>query len=178
MNKDLEKILFNENELAAAVKRLGSCITADFAGKPLVCVCILKGSMIFAADLLRSIDLDLRFDVMQVSSYGAGSVSSGKLKIIKDLSVDVAGANVLIIEDIIDSGVTMSALVPYIREKGAESVRVCSLLSKPDRRAVNVAIDYLGYEIPDEFVVGYGLDYGDRYRNLPYVGILKRACYE
>ncbi len=178
MNKDLEKILFDEKDLAAAVKRLGACITAYFAGKPLVCVCILKGSMIFAADLLRSIDLDLRFDVMQVSSYGTGTVSSGKLKIIKDLSADVAGANVLIIEDIIDSGVTMSALVPYIKEKGAAGVSVCALLSKPERRVTDVAIDYLGYEIPDEFVVGYGLDYGDRYRNLPYVGVLKRECYE
>lgn len=178
MHKDAEKILIDENALRDAVKRLGEQITRDYAGKELVCVCILKGSMIFASDILRNIRLDTRFDVMQVSSYGSETVSSGKLKIKKDLSIDVTGADVLIIEDIIDSGITMSALVPYITGKGAASVKICSLLSKPSRRVLDIEADYLGFDVPDEFVIGYGLDYNDMYRNLPYVGVLKRECYE
>ncbi len=179
MHKDVERVLLSEEKIKKINKRVADEINRDYGGGSIVCICILKGSMIFAADLMRLIDADVRFDVMQVSSYGSGTVSSGSLKIKKDLSIDISGAEVIVIEDIVDSGITMSRLIPYLTEtKNAASVKVCSMLSKPSRREVDVPIDYLGAEIPDEFVIGYGLDYNDKYRNLPYIGVLKRECYE
>ena len=178
MNKDVERILFTESEIADCVKELGRQITEDYRGKELVAAVIMKGSLMFAADLLRHIDIPLRVDFMQVSSYGASTVSSGKLEIKRDLEEDIAGKHLLIIEDIVDSGNTLYNLKKHLENSKAESVRICALLSKPERRETEVEVEYIGKVIPDEFVVGYGLDFNQRYRNLPYIGILKREVYE
>lgn len=178
MHKDVERILFTESEIADCVKELGRQITEDYRGKELVAAVIMKGSLMFAADLLRHIDIPLRIDFMQASSYGASTVSSGKLEIKRDLEEDIAGKHLLIIEDIVDSGNTLYNLKKHLKNSAAESVRICSLLSKPERRETEVEVEYIGKVIPDEFVVGYGLDFNQRYRNLPYIGILKREVYE
>ena len=178
MHKDVERILFTESEIADCVKELGRQITEDYRGKELVAAVIMKGSLMFAADLLRHIDIPLRIDFMQTSSYGASTVSSGKLEIKRDLEEDIAGKHLLIIEDIVDSGNTLYNLKKHLKNSAAESVRICSLLSKPERRETEVEVEYIGKVIPDEFVVGYGLDFNQRYRNLPYIGILKREVYE
>ena len=176
MNKDLQEILITEDKIRETVGALAKRINADYAGKQLILMIILKGSAVFSTDLMRMLDIDIMIDFMQVSSYGAGSVS-GELVIKKDCENDVNGKNVLIIEDIIDSGNTLAALRSVLEERGA-NVEICSFLSKPDRRETEVSAKYIGMEIPDEFVVGYGLDYAEMYRNLPYVGILKREVYE
>ena len=165
MNKDLQGILVTEDKIRETVSALAKRINADYAGKTLILMIILKGSAVFSTDLMRMLDMNVLIDFMQVSSYGAGSVS-GELIIKKDCENDVNGKDVQIIEDIIDSGNTVA------------NVEICALLSKPDRRETEVSAKYIGMEIPDEFVVGYGLDYAERYRNLPYVGILKREVYE
>lgn len=181
MNCDVEKILISEAELDEITTRLAGQIDTDYAGedKNLLLLCILKGSLMFMSDLMKKLTVPLEIDCMRVSSYGAGTVSTGSVNIILDLiRPDIDKCDILIIEDIIDSGKTLSYLTGYLRGKGARSVRTCTLLDKPSRRVVEFVPDYVGREIPDEFVVGYGLDYAERYRALPYVGILKPEVYQ
>ena len=177
MYNDLERIMFDEATLKAKVAELGAVITEEYRGKNPLMVGILNGAMVFYTDLIRQVRIPIETDFMRVSSYGAASVSSGNVKIKKDLDVDIIGRHVIVVEDIIDSGNTMAALLKYLSNRGAASVKLGALFSKPSRREVEVKIDYLGWEIPDEFIVGYGLDYAERYRNLPEVGILKREVY-
>lgn len=169
----IKKVLIDEQKIEKRVQELGEQIEKDYQGKEPVVVAILKGSIIFYGDLVRKIKLPIRFDTMAVSSYGSGTQSSGNVKIKKDLSRDISGEDVLIIEDIIDSGNTMKALTSLLEHRGAKSIKVCAFLDKPSRRQVDFKADYIGYSIPDEFVVGYGLDYDEKYRNLPYVGVLE-----
>lgn len=177
MHQDIKEILFTEEQIAARVHELGAQITKDYAGRPILMCGILKGAVTFFTDLARCIEGPVYFDFMSCSSYGSSTTSSGVLKIRKDLDNDVKDKDVLIVEDIIDTGVTLSHLVPMLKERGARSVKLATLLSKPARRQVEVPVDYNGFEIPDAFVVGYGLDYDSRYRNLPYIGILKEEVY-
>ena len=178
MHNDVEKILLSEEQIAEICKTLGKKITEDYKGKDLLAVGILKGSVIFFADVIRNIDLDLNIDFMVVSSYGAGSTTSGMVQILKDISVDIKGKNLLIVEDIVDTGVTLYNVKNVLLERGAASVKICTFLDKPSRRTADISADYIGAVVPDEFVVGYGLDYAEKYRNLPYLGVLKRQVYE
>jgi hypoxanthine phosphoribosyltransferase len=180
MNKDVERILIDENEIDAITTRLAKQITEDYKGsdKPLIIITILKGSLIFASDLMRKIDLPVELEFMKVSSYGAGTKNSGEIKIHLDLlREELEKFDLLIIEDIVDSGRTLSRLTTLLRNRNANSVKTCTLLDKPSRREVDFVPDYCGQVIEDEFVIGYGLDYDEKYRNLPYVGILKRSVY-
>lgn len=177
MHKDLEKVLYTEEEIKAAAKRLAEQINKDYAGQEVVFVGLLKGSVQFMADLIKSIDLMCTVDFMCVSSYGNGTKSTGRVNIIKDLSEPIDGKNVVIVEDIIDSGNTLNFINRYFSAKNARSVRICTLLDKPSRREVEIDVDYVGFEVPDEFVVGYGLDFREYYRNLPYIGVLKPEIY-
>ena len=181
MNNSIERVLFNEQEIKQMVKKIGKQISDDFrdSDKRLLIVCILKGSLVFTADLIREIDIPCEIDFMQASSYGDGAVSSGTVHIRVDLKVeDLSKYNIVIVEDILDTGNTLNNLIQVLKGKGCEDVRLCVLLNKPDRRIKPVEVQYEGAKIPDEFVVGYGLDYDDLFRNLPYVGILKREVYE
>ena len=179
MIKDVEKILLSEEKIEQTVTRLASEISRDYAGKKLLLLGILKGSVVFMGDLMKHISIPVQIDFMRVSSYGHGTVSSGRVNIILDLfRNDIGDCDILIVEDIIDSGKTLSYLTQYLRNKGAHSVRTCTMLDKPSRREVDFEPDYVGQGIPDEFVVGYGLDYNEDYRALPYVGVLKRSVYE
>ncbi len=175
--QDIEKILLQEDELKQRVKELGAQITEDYKGKDLVLITVLRGSYIFMADLSRTIDLPCVIDFMSVSSYGKGTTSSGQVQITKDLSEDIAGKDVIVVEDILDSGNTLSYLLEILKARKPASVRLCTLLDKPERRVKDIQADYCGFTIPDAFVVGYGLDYAEQYRNLPYVGILKPSVY-
>lgn len=177
-DKDIKEVLFSEEQLQSKMKELGAAITADYAGKDLLLVSILKGSIMVMADLMRAVDLPLEIDFMNVSSYGAGTETKGAVKILKDLDVDIKGKHVLIVEDILDSGVTLHNLINLLKQREPASVEICTLFSKPSRRQIEVETKYLGYEIPDAFIVGYGLDYDERYRNLPYVGVLKEEIYQ
>ena len=177
MLNDLASVMFDEAALAAKCREMGQLLTRDYAGKDLLVVGILKGSVMFFADLVRQINVPLNIDFMVASSYGSGTETSGSVKIKKDLDGDIKGRHVLLVEDIIDSGVTMSRLMAELAKREPASIRLCALLSKPSRRQVDVQIDYCGFEVPDEFLVGYGLDYAEKYRNLPVVGILKREIY-
>ncbi len=177
MLEDIKNILISEEEIANRVKELGKQITEDYKGKELFIVGILKGCMLFLSDLVRSIDLPLTMDFMVVSSYGSTTKSSGVVRIIKDLERDIEGKDVLIVEDIVDTGLTLSYLIENFKTRNPKSVKVCSLLDKPDRRKTQVDIEYIGIKIPDEFVVGYGLDYSEHYRNLPFVCVLKPEVY-
>ena len=178
MRQDIQQILFTEAELNERISKLGEQITADYEGKSLTVVGILKGSNIFTSDLVRKIDLPLKMDFMAVSSYGNATASTGVVKILKDLDRGIEGEHILIVEDIVDSGLTLKYLKDILLTRNPASIKVCTLLDKPARRQQNIIPDYLGYEVPDEFIVGYGIDYAERYRNLPYVGILKREVYE
>lgn len=169
----ITKVLIDEEKIAKRVAELGAQIEKDYEGKEPIVVAILKGSIIFYGDLVRKIKLPMRFDTMAVSSYGSGTSSSGNVKIKKDMSHDICDKDVLIIEDIIDSGNTMKSLTALLEHRGAKSIRVCAFLDKPSRRQTDFEADYVGYSIPDEFVVGYGLDYDEKYRNLPYIGVLE-----
>ena len=179
IKEDIEKVVLTEEEIRAKIRELGQRITEDYkdAKETIYCVGILKGAVVFYTDLVREIDLPVHFDFMIASSYGNGTSTSGTVKILKDLDYDVEGKHLIIIEDIIDSGTTMNYLMKYFRERKPKSVKLCALLSKPSRRTVDVSIDYCGFEIPDEFIVGYGLDYAEKYRNLPYIGVLKPEIY-
>lgn len=180
MSADVERILLSESDLKEIVTRIAGEICRDYrdSNRPLILVSVLKGSVVFMGDLMRAIDLPCMIDFMSVSSYGAGTTSSGVVKIIKDLDTNVIeGADLLLVEDILDSGKTLSYLKQILQMRKPASIRLCTLLDKPDRRTADIEADYVGAVIPDAFVVGYGLDYAERYRNLPYVGILKPAVY-
>lgn len=180
MKDDIEKVVFTEETIREKVKELGDRISRDYGKFPegVFCVGILKGASLFYADLVRQISIPVQFDFMIASSYGDAMESSGTVQIRKDLDYDVAGRHVIIVEDIIDSGTTMHYLLKCIRLRNPASVKLCAFLSKPSRRTVEVSIDYCGFEVPDEFLVGYGLDYAEKYRNLPYIGVLKNKVYE
>ena len=178
MYQDLESILYTKEELAEAVKKLGQQITQDYAGKKPVMVCILKGASVFFCDLIREIDLPLEIDFMVVSSYGASTQTSGEVKMVKDLDRSILGRDVIVVEDIVDSGMTLSFLKRTLLSRGASSLRIATLLDKPARRRVELEVDYSCFNIPDAFVVGYGLDYDETYRNLPDIGILSPRIYE
>lgn len=178
MHDDVAEILVDEDAIAAKVKELGALISADYVGKQLTLVSVLKGSLPFMADLMRAIEIPVRIDLMEVSSYGGATTeSSGLVRILKDLSASIAGEDVLIVEDIIDTGLTLNYLIRYLRGKNPATLRICTLLDKPARRLVEIPVDYIGFEIPDQFVIGYGLDYGEVYRNLRFVGVLKPEVY-
>ena len=178
MHKDVEKILVSEEQIAEAVKKIADDINRDLNGEPLLVIVILKGSTPFAMDLIKKLDMPVELDFMQVSSYGKSTVSDGFIKVKRDIEQDITGKNVLIVEDIIDSGNTLFKLKTLFQSRNAKTVRICTLLDKPSRRVVDVKVDYAGIEIPDEFAIGYGLDYDELYRNLPYIGVLKRSVYE
>ena len=178
LHEDVAEILLTEEQISARVAELGARISADYQGRTLTLVSVLKGSLPFMADLMRAIDLPLRIDLMEVSSYGGATTeSSGLVRILKDLSASIAGEDVLIVEDIIDTGLTLNYLIRYLRGKNPATLRICTLLDKPARRLVEIPVDYIGFEIPDQFVIGYGLDYGEIYRNLRFVGVLKPEVY-
>lgn len=177
MNTDIKKILIDEDSLQSKIRELGAKITEDYKGKDLLLVCVLKGAVVFVSDLMKRIDLPLEVDFMAVSSYGTDTKSSGVVRILKDLNQGIEGKNLLIVEDIIDSGLTLSYLIENLKARGPESVEICTILDKPDRRKANINIKYTGFQVPDEFVVGYGLDYAEKYRNLPYVAVLKEEIY-
>jgi hypoxanthine phosphoribosyltransferase len=178
LHADVGEVLLTEQDIAEKVAELGARITDDYAGRTLTLVSVLKGSLPFMADLMRAIDLPLRIDLMEVSSYGGTATeSSGLVRILKDLSASIENEDVLIVEDIIDTGLTLNYLVRYLRGKNPASLRICTLLDKPARRLVEIPVDYVGFTIPDRFVVGYGLDFGEIYRNLRYVGVLRPEAY-
>lgn len=178
MEQDMERVLFTQEQVAGRIREMAQEITRDYAGKAPLVVGILRGSFIFMADLVRQVELPLSLDFMSASSYGAGTVSSGKVNIRLDLQEDIAGRDVLLVEDILDTGNTLSKLVAELQGRGPASLKLCVLLDKPDRRTKPIQADYVGFTIPDAFVVGCGLDYDQRYRNLPYIGILKPSVYE
>ena len=177
LEQDIERVLFTEEELKQRVKEIARRIDADYAGKEPLLISVLRGSFVFMADLVREITLPCTVDFMAVSSYGGGTTSPGQVKIVKDLSEQIEGKDVLVVEDILDSGNTLSYLLKLLEARHPASIRLCTLLDKPERRTKPVAVQYTGFTIPDEFVVGYGLDYDEKYRNLPYIGILKPRVY-
>ena len=178
MHDDIQEILVTEQQLKDRCAELGAAISRDYAGKDLLLVSILKGAVVFMADLMRAVSIPCKIDFMVVSSYGgANTCSTGLVKIVKDLDADLSGKDVLIVEDILDTGVTLSNLVPMLRLRNPNSVRICTILDKPSRRKADIQADYTGFTVPDAFVVGYGLDYDEKYRNLPYVGVLKPEVY-
>lgn len=179
MHKDVERILFTEEQLSGAVKALGEQITKDYAGKKPLLVGILKGSVVFMADLMRAIGLDCSIDFMVAKSYGNAAVSSGNVKILKDLDTDITGMDIIIVEDILDTARTLTAVKKYLQGKNPASIKICALLDKVTaEKAGNAKADYKCFDIENEFVVGYGLDYAEVYRNLPYIGVLKHEVYE
>jgi len=178
LTADVAEILLTEEQLQGRIAELGAQVSADYAGRQLTLVSVLKGSLPFMADLMRTIELPLRIDLMEVSSYGGATTeSSGLVRILKDLSASIEDEDVLIVEDIIDTGLTLNYLLRYLRGKKPRSLRICTLLDKPARRLVEIPVDYTGFTIPDQFVVGYGLDYGELYRNLRFVGVLRPEVY-
>lgn len=177
MNQDVLKVLFNEKEIKDKVKELGKKISDDYKDKDLVLITVLKGAVIFLSDLMREIDVHCDIDFMVVSSYGSGTKTSGVVKIKKDVDVNIEGRDIVIIEDILDSGMTLQYIMGILQSRNPNSIEVCTLLNKPARREVDMSIKYNGFTIPDEFVVGYGLDYSEKYRNLPYIGVLKPEIY-
>ncbi|GAF14258.1 hypoxanthine-guanine phosphoribosyltransferase [Bacillus sp. JCM 19045] len=178
MKNDMKDILLTEEQIQKKIKELGHDITEEYRDRFPLFVGVLKGALPFMADLIKAVDTHLEIDFMDVSSYGKGMVSSGEVKIVKDLNTQVEGRDVLIVEDIIDSGLTLSYLIELFKYRKAKSVKVVTLLDKPEGRKVDLVPDMTGFIVPDEFVVGYGLDFAERYRNLPYVGILKPEVYE
>ncbi|MBQ5883533.1 MAG: hypoxanthine phosphoribosyltransferase [Clostridia bacterium] len=178
MNEDIKKILISEDELKAIVERLGKQITEDYKGKNVLLIGILKGSVIFMADLMRAIEVPCNIDFMAVSSYGNGTESSGRVKINKDLDNDIQGKDIIIIEDILDSGKTLYYIRDILSARKPASIKICTLFDKPERREADIKADYIGSLVPNEFIVGYGLDYAEYYRNLPFIGVLKESVYE
>ena len=174
---DIAEVLLDEQAIAAKVRELGTAIADDYRGKDVVLVSILKGALPFLADLMRQMPIPLALDFLEVSSYGEATESSGNVRILKDLAKSIEGREVVVVEDILDTGHTLSYVIEHLRSKHPASVRLCTLLDKPARRIVPIKIDYRGFEIPDKFVVGYGLDYAERYRNLPFIGVLKPEVY-
>ena len=180
MNDDIERVMYSPEEISACVRELGAAISRDYAGKDLLLISVLKGSAVFMTDLMRAVTIPLTIDFMAVSSYGSGDKTSGVVKIMKDLDRPIEGKDVLIVEDILDSGMTLSYIMKLMGERKPRSVEICALLDKPERRAKGVVVEcrYTGFTIPDAFVVGYGLDYAEKYRNLPYIGVLAPRVYE
>lgn len=178
MEKDIKEVLFNEEQIMDTVKEIAEKITKDYEGKNLLVVGVLKGSVIFTSDLIKNIKIPCEIDFMAVSSYGNSSETSGIVRILKDLDHSIEGKDILIVEDIVDSGVTLNYLLEYLRNRKANSVEIATLLTKPSRRKVELNVKYCGLEVPDEFLVGYGLDFSEKYRNLPYIGILKEEIYK
>lgn len=178
LEADVAEVLLSETEIQAKVAELGARISADYDGRELTLVSVLKGSLPFMADLMRALTIPVRIDLMEVSSYGGSSTeSTGLVRILKDLSASIEGQDVLIVEDIIDTGLTLNYLLRYLRGKNPSSLRICTLLDKPARRLVEIPVDYVGFTIPDRFVIGYGLDFGELYRNLRFVGVLRPEVY-
>ena len=177
LHDDVEEILLDAQTVASRVAELGAQLSADYAGRDPVLVSVLKGALVFLADLMRAMDLSTSIDLMEVSSYGAATESSGQVRILKDLSKPIEGRDVIVVEDIIDTGLTLNYLLGYLADRQPASIRICCLLDKPARRLAEIPIDYIGFTIPDRFVIGYGLDYDERYRNLPYIGVLKPSVY-
>jgi len=177
IHDDVEEVLLSGERIQARVAELGAQLAGDYAGRDPVLVSVLKGSIVFLADLVRQMEIPLSIDLMEVSSYGASTESSGQVRILKDLSMAIDGRDVIVVEDIIDTGLTLNYLLRYLHDKGPASIRICCLLDKPARRLADITIDYRGFTIPDRFVIGYGLDYDERYRNLPYIGVLRPSVY-
>lgn len=177
MKDDVLKVLLSEEEIKNKVQELGKIITEEYRGKNLLLVTVLKGAVVFLADLMRAIDTPAEIDFMVVSSYGSGVKSSGVVKIVKDLDVPLKDRHILIVEDILDSGLTLSYIKGILQDRGPASIRIVTLLDKPARRKADIKADYVGFEVPDDFVIGYGLDYDEKYRNLPYIGVLKPEVY-
>ena len=178
MIPEVKELLLSEEQIQKRVAELGRQITEDYKGKEIVLVGVLKGAIVFFTDLARHIEGDVKMDFISCSSYGSSTVSSGVVRILKDLDRPVEGKHVIVVEDIVDTGTTLSYLLENLQARKAASVRLCSLLNKPDRRKVDVHVEYEGFVIPDEFVIGYGLDYDEKYRQLPYIGILKEEVYQ
>ena len=177
MKDDVLKVLLSEEEIKNKVQELGRVITEEYRGKNLLLVTVLKGAVVYLADLMRAIDTPAEIDFMVVSSYGSGVKSSGVVKIVKDLDVPLKDRHILIVEDILDSGLTLSYIKGILQDRGPASIRIVTLLDKPARRKADIKADYVGFEVPDDFVIGYGLDYDEKYRNLPYIGVLKPEVY-
>jgi hypoxanthine phosphoribosyltransferase len=177
IHADVEEVLLSGDEVQARVAELGAQLASDYEGRDPVLVSVLKGSIIFLADLVRAMPIPLSIDLMEVSSYGSSTESSGQVRILKDLSTPIEGREVIVVEDIIDTGLTLNYLLRYLHDKGPASIRICCLLDKPARRLAPIEIDYRGFTIADRFVIGYGLDYAERYRNLPYIGVLRPSVY-
>ena len=177
LEKAIQEVLFSEEQLKTRVNEIAKQIEKDYEGKEIMLISVLRGSFVFMADLCRCIDLPCTVDFMSVSSYGKGTSSSGQVQITKDLSSDITGQHIIVVEDILDSGNTLSYLLKLLEQRNPASIRLCTLLDKPDRRVKHVDVHYSGFSIPDAFVVGYGLDYAEQYRNLPYIGILKPEVY-
>lgn len=178
MKQDIQEILFSEEVLNKKIKELASEISRDYEGKNLIVVGILKGSVLFAAELIKNISVECEIDFMAVSSYGSSTETSGVVRILKDLDSSVEGKDILLVEDIVDTGVTLSYLLKYLQARKANSIEIVSLLNKPVRRKTDLDVKYIGFEVPDGFIVGYGIDYAEKYRNLPFIGILKPEVYE
>ena len=178
LEKDIEKVLYTEEQLKARVKELGAEITRDYAWRTPLIASVLRGSYVFMADLTRAIDLPISVDFMAVSSYGSGTSSSGQVQILKDLSDSIDGRDLIIVEDILDSGNTLYYLMQVLKARNPASIKLATLLDKPERRTKPIKSDYCGFTIPDAFIVGYGLDFAEKYRNLPYIGVLKPELYE
>jgi len=178
MDDDVAEILISAEQIRTRTRELGQQISRDYQDQDLLLVCVLKGATAFLADLMREITVPHAIDFMAISSYGASTESSGVVRILKDLDTNIAGRNVLIVEDIIDTGRTLSYITQMLKTRGPKSLRICSLLSKPSRREIEIRVDYVGFEIPNKFVIGYGLDFGEIYRSLPYIGVLKKEKYE
>lgn len=178
MHNDIENILYSESVLSERIKELGEQINRDYKGEKLIVVGVMKGANVFVADLIRKLDIDIILDFIVVSSYGASTESTGVIRLLKDLDENISGENVLIVEDIVDSGLTLSYLIDNFETRKPKSIKICTLLNKIERRKVDLNIDYVGFQVPDEFIVGFGIDYAEKYRNLPYIGILKRSVYE
>ncbi len=178
MHNDIEEVLITQEQLQKKVAALGRQITRDYQGRTMLLLCVLKGALMFLADLAREIDLPLEMDFMVVSSYGSATESSGVVRIVKDLEEPIAGKHVLLVEDIVDSGLTLHYLLEVLRTRNPASLRVCTLIDKIKEREKVITPDYIGFQVADRFVVGYGLDYAQHYRNLPYIGVLKPAVYQ
>ena len=177
MNCDISAVLFDERRIQARIREIGQQINTDYEGKVPVVIGILKGGFIFLSDLVRAITIPVEIDFLAISSYGAGTSSSGIVKIRKDIAIALAGRDVIIVEDIVDSGLSLQYIKDYIWKHKPASLRTCVLLDKPEAHKIETSFEYVGFEVGNEFVVGYGLDFGERYRNLPYIGILKEECY-
>lgn len=177
MYNDLKKVLLTREQISEKVQELGDNISRDYEGKDLLLVSVLKGSVVFMADLMRAITINANIDFLSVSSYGSGVKTTGVVKILKDLDVSIEGKDVLVVEDILDSGLTLSYILGILGDRNPKSIKICTFLDKPERRKTDLKADYTGFEVPDEFVVGYGLDYAEKYRNLPVVGVLHERIY-